>query len=64
MIGPPGTGKSMLTKRIPTIMVGMHEEVVVETTKIHSARGFLLPRDLHDRHLGRFSKMDRWKIRL
>jgi magnesium chelatase family protein len=41
MVGPPGTGKSMLAKRIPSIMPGMSEEEAIETTKIHSASGLL-----------------------
>ncbi len=41
MIGPPGTGKSMLAKRLPTIMPDMTEEDAIETTKIHSITGML-----------------------
>ncbi len=41
MIGPPGAGKSMLAKRIPTILPRMSLEEALETTRIHSSAGLL-----------------------
>ncbi len=43
-IGPPGTGKTMLAKRIPSILPLMALEEAIETTKIHSVAGALAPR--------------------
>ena len=44
MVGSPGCGKSMITKRIPTILPKMSEEEALEVTKIYSVAGLLKDR--------------------
>jgi magnesium chelatase family protein len=43
MVGPPGSGKTMLAKRFPTILPDLEPVESIETTRIYSALGYLKP---------------------
>ncbi|MCA9184335.1 MAG: YifB family Mg chelatase-like AAA ATPase, partial [Planctomycetales bacterium] len=43
MVGPPGSGKTMLAQRVPTIMPQLTTSESIETTRIYSAMGLLKP---------------------
>ena len=45
LIGPPGAGKTMIAKRLPTILPPLSVEEALETTKIHSVAGKLRRED-------------------
>ncbi len=45
MTGPPGSGKTLLARALPSILPGLNTEEAIEVTKIYSVSG-LLPRDM------------------
>ena len=45
LIGPPGSGKSMLSKRLPSILRSMSREEALEVSQIYSVMGLLSPKE-------------------
>ena len=45
LVGPPGSGKSMMSRRLPTIMPPMSMDEALETTMVHSVAGMVDPRE-------------------
>ncbi|MCD6361317.1 MAG: YifB family Mg chelatase-like AAA ATPase [Armatimonadetes bacterium] len=45
MVGPPGSGKTMLARRVPGILPPMTLEEALEVTKLHSVKGLMRPGD-------------------
>lgn len=43
LIGPPGSGKTMLARRLPSLLPPLTREAALETTRVHSAAGMPLP---------------------
>ncbi len=67
MVGLPGTGKSMIAKRMATILPDMTEEEAIEATKIHSIAGrlsdksFMVTRPFRAPHHNHFRcRFTRW----
>ena len=56
MVGPPGTGKSMLAQRIPAILPPLTRAESLETTRIYSAMGLLPDGDRADGPSGRCAR--------
>jgi magnesium chelatase family protein len=50
MLGPPGAGKTMLAARLPGLLPPLDDHEALETTRVHSAAGFGLPRGGLIRH--------------